>query len=217
MLFDISTLFFCFVFFLLRTFVIQTMQSLFNPNSNLRYQIKSTLNEKPITQKQYDREETTWISILISAVELYFLFAIGLIPAINTIPIFNFKSIFYCLLSHLLPVEFIYYWVHVWMHHPSVYSKLHKHHHLSIIPTPKTSVTFLPFEHIFYDLLFAIPIVLPVLMGYYSLVQILFYVPMMDLANTLGHTNVEMLSLNWYNTFSGLFFYSSSFHHVHHK
>ena len=61
-------------------------------------------------------------------------------------------------------------WFYFEKEHP--YSRLHKHHHLSIIPTPKTSVSFLTIEHIFYDLLFAIPILVPIYFGQYSLFQI---------------------------------------------
>ena len=94
---------------------------------------------------------------------------------------------------------------------------MHKHHHLSIIPTPKTSVTFLKLEHIFYDALFVIPIFIPIYLEKYSILQILFYIPLMDFINTIGHTNLECMSLNWYNNLIGTFLYSTSYHHVHHK
>ena len=193
------------------------MNYIFHHNSKFREQIKTTLNENPIKEKQYERENVTWIGILFSAIEFYILFLIGIIPPLNQITFFSFKSIFYCLLSHLLPVEFIYYWVHVLMHHPSIYGKLHKHHHLSIITTAKTAVSFLALEHLFYDSLFALPIIIPCYLGYCSIVQLLFYIPLMDLANTFGHINIELFSLNWYNTFLGNIFYSTSYHHIHHK
>ena len=117
------------------------MNSIFGYNTNLKKYIKTKLNEEKYNKKQDEREETTWIGILFSALEFYLLFYLGLLPSISSIPFFTFESFIICLISHLLPVEFIYYWVHRLMHHPSIYSSLHKHHHLSIITTPKTSVT----------------------------------------------------------------------------
>lgn len=217
MLLQNKTLMFCVIFFLLRTSVIQSMHHIFNHNSYIKRYVTSLLNVEKENNQQQIREETTWVSIFLSSIELYLLFFLGFLPDISNIPFISFESIILCLLSHILPVEFIYYWVHRLMHHPYVYSSLHKHHHLSVVPTPKTSVAFLPLEHIFYDALFAIPIIIPAYLGKCSLLQILFYVPLMDLANTFGHTNLECFSLDWYNSFLGNFFYSTSFHHIHHK
>ena len=201
-----NTVFLCSIFFLLRTLVVQCMTIVFKPESKFRKQIRSTLNDKIVKEDQHKREEVTWVSILFSSLELFLLFFIGLLPSIDKIKFFTFKSILASFITHITLVEFIYYWVHLLMHHPKLYPILHKHHHLSVTPTPKTSVTFLPLEHIFYDSLFALPIIIPFYFNSGSIVQTLFYIPIMDFVNILGHINVELFSLGWYDSFMGKFF-----------
>ena len=211
-----NTVFLCFTFFI-KNISNSMYDNTFTPGSKFTKQIRSRLNDKIVKDKQHKREDVTWKGILFSSIELFSLFLIGLLPSINQMTFFSFKSIFACLLTHVTLVEFIYYWIHLLMHHPKLYPILHKHHHLSVTPTPKTSVTFLPLEHLFYDCLFALPIIVPFYFNSGSIVQTLFYIPMMDFVNTLGHTNVELFSIGWHDSFMGKFFYSTTYHHIHHK
>ena len=205
------------LFVLLRMTVLLTSQALFYGDTTIRNIHSATLNDRPHDSKQHDREESIWPSVLISGIELYVLFLLDLIPDPATMKVFSWNSVYLVVATHVLPVEFIYYWGHRWMHiFPQLY-KVHKHHHLSIVPSPKTSVTFLWSEHAFYDLLFALPILVPVLFSDATLASTLLYVPFMDLINTLGHTNLEVFPKWYINSPFCYFFYCTTYHHVHHK
>ena len=205
------------LFLLLRLSVLLGMQAIFYGNTAVRNGFPYTINDKQYDSRQHDREETSWPSVLLSGLEFYVVYQLGLLPSPTTIPFFTWTSLGLVVLTHVLPVEFIYYWAHRWMHeYPSLY-KVHKHHHLSIVPTPKTSVTFLWSEHIFYDLLFALPVLVPAFLGHATIVSTLFYVPVFDFLNTLGHTNLEIFP-SWYmNSPFYYFFYCTTYHHVHHR
>ena len=205
------------MFLLLRLSVLLGMQALFYGDTTVRNEFPYTINDKPHDSRQHDREETSWPSVLLSGFEFFIVYQLGLLPNPTTMPLFTWTSLGLVFLTHVLPVEFIYYWAHRWMHeYPSLY-KVHKHHHLSIVPTPKTSVTFLLSEHIFYDLLFALPVLVPAFLGHATVVSTLLYVPFFDFLNTLGHTNLEVFP-SWYmNSPFYYFFYCTTYHHVHHR
>ena len=205
------------LFILLRMLVLLAMQSVFYGDTPIRTVLPATLNERSHDARQHDREETIWPSVLVSGVELYALFALGLLPDPTTMELSSWNSFYLVVATHALPVEFIYYWGHRWMHDfPSLY-KVHKHHHLSIVPSPKTSVTFLWSEHVFYDIIFALPILVPVLFHEATIASTLFYIPVFDFLNTLGHTNLEVFPKWYINSPFYYFFYCTTYHHVHHK
>jgi lathosterol oxidase len=46
----------------------------------------------------------------------------------------------------LLFTDCIIYWVHRWLHHPLLYTRIHKPHHRWIVPTPYASHAFHPLD-----------------------------------------------------------------------
>ena len=44
------------------------------------------------------------------------------------------------------------YWIHRWLHHPILYSRIHKPHHRWIVPTPYASHAFAPLDGYFQSL-----------------------------------------------------------------
>ena len=99
------------------------------------------------------------------------------------------------------------------MHDPRIYKYLHKHHHLSVVPTPKTAVTFLWPEHLLYDVLFAVPLVVPALFGHCSFFLLVLWVPVtIDLFNTCGHLNFEIFPSWWMDSPFYPFFYTTTYH-----
>ncbi|CAI7919982.1 unnamed protein product [Closterium sp. NIES-54] len=46
------------------------------------------------------------------------------------------------LLMHVGPAEFLYYWLHRALHHHTLYSKYHSHHHASFLTEPVTGTRF---------------------------------------------------------------------------
>lgn len=106
-----------------------------------------------------------------------------------------------------------FYWMHRLMHHPLLYERVHKVHHLSKDPTPWASFSFHPIEAVleigFVPLLiFTIPLHFSSLI-ILSMWQIIF--------NVMGHLGYEMFPrkmmqnpvLKWVNT--------STNHNMHHK
>jgi len=132
-------------------------------------------------------------------------------------PIFTWPSLLVTLAMHAGPVEFLYYWTHRYAHEiPSMY-KIHKHHHLSIVPTPKTGLTFLWSEHVFYEALFALPPLVCSIVGVPTLMSSLFYIPILDFVNQIGHINLEIFPDGYLDSILLPLFYCPSYHHVHHK
>lgn len=214
---DFPLLRFVCAFMLLRFSVLMGMQSLFYGDTTVRENFPYTINSKSHDSRQHDREETSWPSILVSGIEFLIVYQLGLLPDPTTMPFYTPTSLGLVVATHMLPVEFIYYWAHRLMHEfPSVY-KVHKHHHLSIVPSPKTSVTFLWSEHFFYDMLFALPVLVPAYFGHATVVSTLLYVPTMDFLNTLGHTNLEVFPSWWMDSPFYYFLYCTTYHNVHHR
>lgn len=49
-------------------------------------------------------------------------------------------------LLFLLFTDFLIYWIHRGLHHPSIYKHLHKRHHRWIVPSPYASYAFHPLD-----------------------------------------------------------------------
>ncbi len=105
-----------------------------------------------------------------------------------------------------------FYWIHRLMHHPLLYERVHKVHHLSKDPTPWAAFAFHPFEAVleigFVPLLiFTIPL-------HFSSVLIL---SMWQISfNVMGHLGYELFPRNSKNTFMK-WFNSATNHNMHHK
>lgn len=129
---------------------------------------------------------------------------------------FSDHSITYYVLSTVLIIFFhdtYFYWMHRLMHHPLLYERIHKVHHLSKDPTPWAAFSFHPSEAVLEIafvpfLIFTIPLHFTSLL-ILSLWQIVF--------NVMGHLGYEMFPrtmmqnplFKWLNT--------STNHNMHHK
>lgn len=105
-----------------------------------------------------------------------------------------------------------FYWVHRLMHHPLLYERVHKVHHLSKDPTPWAAFSFHPLEAVlelgFVPLLtFTIPLHFSSIL-ILSVWQISF--------NVMGHSGYEFFPRNSKNTFMK-WFNSATNHNMHHK
>lgn len=119
-------------------------------------------------------------------------------------------SIWYLFLSTpilLILYETYYYWLHRWMHLPSIYRIVHKVHHQSTEPTVFTSFSFHPLEAILQAVFF--PIVIFVIPLHYSvLIAVLLF---MTLSAVINHSGMEI----FYHRFQK-YFIGSTHHHLHH-
>jgi sterol desaturase/sphingolipid hydroxylase (fatty acid hydroxylase superfamily) len=129
---------------------------------------------------------------------------------------FSEHSITYYILTTVFIIFFhdtYFYWMHRLMHHPLLYERVHKVHHLSKDPTPWAAFAFHPAEALleigFVPLLiFTIPLHFTSLL-ILSLWQVMF--------NVMGHLGYEIFPRNmmrhplfkWLNT--------STNHNMHHK
>lgn len=91
-------------------------------------------------------------------------------------------------------VEVWFYWTHRWLHCSNRMWKIHKHHHLSIINQPLTSISFSFLEKfVFYTCGFFL---LPALLSWYipiSAYGITAYFTCYYIASPIAHSNVEFL------------------------
>jgi Delta7-sterol 5-desaturase len=108
----------------------------------------------------------------------------------------------------LLLYETYYYWLHRWMHLPSVFRIVHKVHHDSIHSTVFTSFSFHPLEAILQSLFF--PIVIFLIPLHYAVIIIVLIV--MTLSAVVNHSGMEI----FHNRFILKNVIGSSHHHLHH-
>lgn len=114
-------------------------------------------------------------------------------------------------LIYLLLQETYYYWIHRWMHIPSVFKVVHLVHHQSTIVSPFTAFSFHPLEGILQA------IILPVLfllipIHLYMLIIILI---VMSITSVINHLGFEIYPKKSYLLF-GKWVIGASHHSLHH-
>ncbi|MGY5849091.1 sterol desaturase family protein [Salegentibacter sp. F14] len=112
----------------------------------------------------------------------------------------------------LLIHETYYYWVHRWMHHPSIYKSVHKVHHDSLTPTPWTAFSFHPWES-FLEAIILPLILLIVPVNIYVLV---FYLLLMTISSVINHLDIEIYPKTFQKTWLGKLLIGATHHHFHH-
>lgn len=124
--------------------------------------------------------------------------------------LFTYPLWYFCLSFIILLVayETYYYWLHRWMHLPSIYRVVHKVHHQSIHSTVFTSFSFHPLEALLQSLFF--PLVIFLIPLHYTVV--LSVLMLMTLSAVINHSGVEI----FHNRFILKHFIGSSHHHLHH-
>jgi len=117
---------------------------------------------------------------------------------------------YFCLSTVILLVlyETYYYWLHRWMHLPSVFRVVHKVHHQSVNSTVFTSFSFYPLEAILQSMFF--PIVIFLIPLHYAVLIIVLM--LLTLSAVINHSGTEI----FYNRFLLKNFIGSSHHHLHH-
>ena len=97
--------------------------------------------------------------------------------------LYDGKGLIKCLLIHMGPTEFVYYWLHRALHLHSLYAKYHSHHHASFVPEAVTGSVHPFMEHLMYTANFAVislcvlcvAVCLRVCVLVYPFMQILMY------------------------------------------
>lgn len=95
---------------------------------------KTRIQTKLLEFKQIDREDN-WDDYIILQ-SLIMTLVHHVLPGYSNFPLFNSRGFWHCLVCHVGPTEFIYYWFHRVLHHHSLYSAYHSHHHASFLTEP---------------------------------------------------------------------------------
>lgn len=117
------------------------------------------------------------------------------------------------LLIAMLIHETYYYWLHRWMHQPSIFKIVHKVHHDSNITSPWTAFSFHPLEGLLQAVF--LPLLLMVLpMHLYVLIVQL---TIMTFSSVINHLDIEIYPKNFHRHFIGKYFIGATHHSLHHK
>jgi len=109
--------------------------------------------------------------------------------------------------------ETYYYWVHRWMHIPSIYRIVHKVHHDSHITSPWTAFSFHPLEGLLQALILpVIVMVIPV-----SIHVLIFALTVMTFSSVVNHLGVEIYPKWMHRFWLGRLFIGATHHSMHHK
>ena len=126
------------------------------------------------------------------------------------------KSIVYWVFT-VVPIFFIhdlyFYIAHRLMHHPALFIRVHKVHHLSTNPSPWTAYAFHPFEAVIEAsitllLVFTVPT---------HAVVIIFFMIFQIVYNVYGHLGYELYPKGFNKTWVGKWVNTSVSHNQHHK
>lgn len=125
------------------------------------------------------------------------------------------KSVWYWLLT-VIPMFFIhdfyFYWAHRLMHHPALFKRIHKVHHLSTNPSPWTAYAFHPLEAFIEA---AIILILAFTVPTHAFVIMLFMI-FQIIYNVYGHLGYELFPRGFHKTMIGRYVNTSVAHNQHH-
>ena len=116
------------------------------------------------------------------------------------------------LLLAMLFQETYYYWLHRLMHHPSIYSIVHKVHHDSYTTSPFTAFSFHPLECLLQA--FALPLLLLVLPLHP--ITLLVLLSVMTLTSVINHLNIELYPGRFHAHPLGKWLIGATHHAAHH-
>jgi Delta7-sterol 5-desaturase len=155
------------------------------------------------------------LSLLIFAVAATLVFTV-FYKHTNLYSDFDRHGIVYYILT--FPAMFLihdtyFYWMHRTIHHPLLFPRVHRTHHLSANPSPWTAYAFHPLEAILETAIipliaFTIPVHNSALV-IFLLFQLIY--------NVYGHLGVEIYPKNFHKTKFGRWINTSVGHNMHHK
>lgn len=106
-----------------------------------------------------------------------------------------------------------FYWIHRAMHHPKLFRRFHRIHHLSHTPTPWAAYAFAPAEAVLEaGILPLVALIMPI-----SAVTVFAFTTHMILRNVIGHAGVELFP-RWWLDWPLLRWVTTTTHHdLHHE
>jgi sterol desaturase/sphingolipid hydroxylase (fatty acid hydroxylase superfamily) len=178
---------------------------------------KRILDHTPLKKKQLVKE-VYWSAIsglifAIFGILIYFLWSEGFTAIyidVNEYPLWYVPvSVFLTLFIQ----DTYYYWIHRWMHKPSVYRYLHKIHHKSVHTSVFTSFSFHPLETVLQAIILPL-IVIFLPMHYYALLLMLL---IMTISATINHAGVEIYPSGKYGKWFRQWVIGATHHDQHHR
>lgn len=113
----------------------------------------------------------------------------------------------------LVLYETYYYWLHRWMHKPSIYRIVHKAHHDSIHTSAFTSFSFHPIEAVLQFIF--IPIIVMILpLHLYAIGSVLL---LMTVSAVINHAGFEIFPRGFHKHPVGKWLIGATHHDLHHK
>jgi Delta7-sterol 5-desaturase len=175
------------------------------------------ITEKPYPEGQFRKEifrsNLTAILFGLSGAWLAWLWQMGYTKIYEDVYDYPLWWLPVSLLIAMALQETYYYWLHRWMHIPSVFRIVHKWHHDSHIASPWTAFSFHPIEG-FIQAIFLPLLLLFLPMNIYVLVVML---TIMSFSSVINHLDIEIYP-RW---FSRIFFLrwliGATHHSLHHK
>jgi sterol desaturase/sphingolipid hydroxylase (fatty acid hydroxylase superfamily) len=106
-----------------------------------------------------------------------------------------------------------FYWIHRWMHRPSVFRRIHRTHHLSVAPTQWAAYSFSIGEAL------AQAAFLPVYLLIVPTHELVLFLWMAHqvLRNVVGHCGIELVPRAWLATWWGRWITTTLHHDMHHE
>jgi len=176
---------------------------------------RTRIQKKNIEFEQVDREENWDDYIILQAILMSTVHRF--LPGFSNMPLYNEYGLIIMFLTHVGPIEFVYYWFHRALHHDYLWQRYHSHHHASFV-TEAISGTVHPFmEHLAYTAIFSASVMVPYLMGAHSIILFYIYGVVFDFFNALGHCNFEFLPSIFNSAPLKYLIYTPSFHSLHHS
>lgn len=106
-----------------------------------------------------------------------------------------------------------FYWTHRAMHHPKLFARFHRVHHLSTSPSPWASYSFAPLEAVVEGMV--VPLTLLV-MPMHQLAVFVFLVYMIAI-NVLSHLGIELFPRSFTRSRWTRWLVTSTHHNLHHR
>jgi lathosterol oxidase len=113
----------------------------------------------------------------------------------------------------LLIDETYYYWVHRWLHHPTLFKRIHKVHHRSNVVSPWTAFAFHPLE----GLLLAVVLPATLMIVPMHPIAILIQLSIMTITSVITHLDIEIYPANFHKHKIGRWFIGATHHSLHHQ
>ncbi len=164
------------------------------------------------------KKEIRWstlssIIFALAGILTLWLWQMGKTKIYNEVAAFGAWYLPFSLLLSMLFQETYYYWLHRLMHHPALFSMVHKIHHDSHTTSPFTAFSFHPIESVIQAV--ALPVIL-LLLPLHPIV-ILTQLILMTFTSVMNHLNIDIYPDTIAKYFIGKWIIGATHHSLHHK